>query len=50
LPKGLTTSTTKKLYVAGSINFTGVLYNSGVLVSLGDISNFNLVGNSILGK
>jgi hypothetical protein len=45
-----TTTPAKKLDVAGDINFTGDLYDSGVLVSLGDISNFNLVGTSILGK
>jgi hypothetical protein len=45
-----TSSPSKKLDVVGDINFTGDLYDSGVLFSLSEISNFNLVGNSILGK
>jgi hypothetical protein len=45
-----TTSPSKKLDVVGDINFTGDLYDSGILVSLSEISNLNLVGNSILGK
>jgi hypothetical protein len=42
-----TTTPAKKLDVAGDINFTGDLYKNGAVFSEG---NFNLVGNSILGK
>jgi hypothetical protein len=45
-----TSSPSRKLDVVGDINFTGNLYDSGVLFTGGGGANFNLVGTSILGK